>query len=111
VSNLIIHQMTSPTAWRILSLLRLGERPIRHIKQALGMTESAFSHALRKLESEGLVETRRDGREKISRLTQRGRISFSSLQALCYALEGTDGTLVEDDTALVAVLRNDPTTE
>ena len=97
--------MTSETSWRILSLLRLGERRLHVLKRALGMTESAFSHALRKLEEQGLVETRRDGREKLSRLSQRGRISYSSLQALCYALRGTDGTLVEDDTALVAELR------
>jgi len=106
MANRIIHQMTSPTAWRILALLRLGERPIRFIKQALEMTESAFSHALRKLEKEGLVETQKQGREKVSRLTQRGHIVFSSLQALCFTLGGSDGTLVEDDTALGAVLRD-----
>jgi DNA-binding transcriptional ArsR family regulator len=99
--------MTSPTAWRILGLLRLGDRPIRFIKRALRMTESAFSHSLRKLEKGGLVETRKQGREKVSRLSQRGRIVFSSLQALCFTLSGSDGTLVEDDTALLRVLRED----
>ena len=72
------------------------------------MTESAFSHALRKLENDGLVETRRQGREKASRFSQRGSIVFSSLQALCFTLGGTDGTIVEDDTALVMVLRRQP---
>jgi predicted transcriptional regulator len=97
----IIHQATSETLWRILSLLRLGERRISLLKRTLEMSESAFSHALAKLEELDLVETRKTGREKISRLTQHGRILFSSLQALCFMLGGTDGTSVEDDSALV----------
>jgi predicted transcriptional regulator len=101
----IIHQATSETSWRILCLLRLGDRRIRAIKQALGMTESAFSHALSKLEHLGLVNTRKIGREKVSGLTPRGRIVFSSLQAICFTLGGSDGTLVEDDSALVGFLR------
>ena len=101
----IIHQATSETSWRILCLLRLGDRRIRAIKQALSMTESAFSHALSKLEGLELVYTRKVGREKVSGLTSRGRIVFASLQAICYTLVGSDGTLVEDDSALVGYLR------
>jgi predicted transcriptional regulator len=106
MSSSIIHQATAETSWRILCLLRLGDRRIRAIKQALGMTESAFSHALSKLEGLGLVATRKIGREKVSGLTPRGRIVFASLQALCYTLSGTDGTVVEDDSALVTCLRS-----
>ena len=102
----IIHQATSTTSWRILSLLRFGEQRIHHIKRALDMTESAFSHALRKLEEKGLVETRKVGREKIARLSKRGRITFSSLQALCYTLGGTDGTLDDDDDALERAMKS-----
>ena len=102
-----IHLATSSTSWRVLSLLRLGERRIYALKRALGMTESAFSHALRKLEELSLVETQREGREKITKLTQRGRIVFSSLQALCIMLSGADGTSVEDDSALVSALRDE----
>ena len=105
MSSSIIHQATAETSWRIMCLLRLGDRRIRAIKQALGMTESAFSHALSKLEGLGLVVTRKLGREKVSGLTPRGRIVFASLQALCYTLSGTDGTLVEDDSSLVGYLR------
>ncbi|MBN2082041.1 helix-turn-helix transcriptional regulator [bacterium] len=101
----IIHQATAQTSWRILSLLRLGERPILVLKRVLGMTESAFSHALRRLEQKKLVATRKVGREKIAWLTNTGRIVFSSLQALCYTLESSDGTSVEDDSAMVAFLR------
>jgi DNA-binding transcriptional ArsR family regulator len=103
-----IHQATATTSWRILSLLRLGDRRIRFVKQALQMTESAFSHALRKLEESGMVETRKVGREKVSRLTHKGRIVFSSLQALCFTMGSNDGTVVEDDTALLRVLREAP---
>jgi len=69
------------------------------------MSESAFSHALRKLESKSLVKTTREGREKTTQLTQEGRIVFSSLQALCFTLASTDGTSVEDDSALVRELK------
>jgi len=103
----IIHQATAKTSWRILSLLRLGDRRIQVIKRALDMSESAFSHALRRLEEKGLVEARQYGREKQARLTSAGRIVFSSLQALCFTLGGNDGTSVEDDTSLVKCLRED----
>ena len=103
--NKIIHQATAETSWRILSLLRLGERRIYFVKRALNKTESAFSHALRRLEAQDLVVTRKVGREKLARLTTNGRILFSSLQALCFALSNTDGTSPEDDTALVTLMR------
>ena len=90
-------------------MLRLGDRRIYHLKPALGMTESAFSHALRKLEEAALVDTQKVGREKIARLSAKGRIVYSSLQALCYALDGTDGTSVEDDSALVSQIRREVT--
>lgn len=104
----IIHQATAATSWRILSLLRLGERRIYVIKRAIDMTESAFSHALHKLEEAGLVTVRREGREKQAALSQQGRIVFSNIQALCFMLGGTDGTSVEDDSALVRQLRASP---
>jgi DNA-binding transcriptional ArsR family regulator len=101
----IIHQATAATSWRILSLLRLGERRIYIIKRTMDMTESAFSHALRKLEEAGLVTVRKVGREKQATLSEQGRIVFSNIQALCFMLGGTDGTSVEDDSALVRQLR------
>lgn len=107
MASSIIHQATSETHWRILCLLRLGERRVLYLKKALEMSESAFSHSLSKLEELNLVETRKVGREKISQLSQLGRIMFSSLQALCFMLESTDGTSVEDDSALVRYLRED----
>lgn len=105
MSSSIIHQATSETHWRILCLLRLGSRRIHFLKQALQMSESAFSHSLAKLEELNLVETQKNGREKISQLSQTGRILFSSLQALCFMLGSSDGTSVEDDSALVRSLR------
>lgn len=101
----IIHQATSDTSWRILSLLRLGDRRIYVVKRALGMSESAFSHALTKLANLGLVFVRPLGREKLAGLTPQGRILFSSVQALCFMLGSADGTNVEDDSALVRHLR------
>ena len=71
------------------------------------MSESAFSHALRRLEEKGLVEAKQFGREKQARLTSSGRIVFSSLQALCFTLGGTDGTSVEDDSSLVRCIREE----
>ena len=105
--NSIIHQVTSPTSWRILCLLRLGERKIGYLKPALEMSESAFSHAFKRLRTAGVATYRTTGREKIAKLTKKGQIVFSSLQALCYALNGTDGTSVEDDSAMVAQIRKD----
>jgi len=102
----IIHQATAKTSWRILSLLRLGEQPIMLLKRVLNMTESAFSHALRRLEEKELVATRKSGREKTVWLTNHGRIVFSSLQALCFTLAGKDGSGLEDDTALFELLRD-----
>jgi len=104
MSYSIIHQATATTSWRILSLLRLGEQPIMLLKRVLDMTESAFSHALRRLEEKQLVATRKSGREKTAWLTNRGRILFSSLQALCFTLGGTDGSSLKDDTALLALV-------
>lgn len=101
----VIHQATAHTSWRILSLLRLGQRRICVIKRAMEMTESAFSHALRKLERAGLVTVCKTGREKQAALSHQGRIVFSNIQALCFMLHGTDGTSVEDDTALIKQLR------
>jgi predicted transcriptional regulator len=101
----IIHQATAKTSWRVLCLLRLGERKISLLKCALDMTESAFSHALKRLENKGLVTTVKVGREKYAKLSHTGRIVFSSLQALCYTLGQTDGTSVEDDSALVTCIR------
>jgi predicted transcriptional regulator len=83
-------------------LLRLGERRIAVLKRALGMSESAFSHALNRLQSKGLVEAQKNGREKLARLSSGGRIVFASLQALCYTLSGNDGTSAVDDHALAA---------
>lgn len=107
MSSSIIHQATSETHWRILCLLRLGERRILFLKKALEISESAFSHSLAKLEELNLVETKKIGREKVSQLSQTGRILFSSLQALCFMLGGSDGTDVDDDSALVRCLRED----
>jgi predicted transcriptional regulator len=107
----IIHQATSDTSWRILSLLRLGPRRIYMLKRALEMSESAFSHAISKLETSGMVTNRRVGREKISELSAQGRIVFASLQALCFTVGSTDGTSVEDDSALLRCLREIPREE
>ena len=102
--NSIIHQATSETSWRILSLLRNGERRIHLLKVALDLNESTFSHALQRLESRGLVETEQHGREKSARLSVQGRIVFSGLQALCYTLAGHDGSVKTDDDAVAPLL-------
>ncbi|MCC7476865.1 helix-turn-helix transcriptional regulator [bacterium] len=98
--NSIIHQATSETSWRILSLLRHGETRIHLLKVALELNESTFSHALQRLEVRGLVDTQQHGREKSARLSDKGRIVFSGLQALCFTLTGKDGSLTADDAAM-----------
>ena len=105
--NSIIHQVTSNTSWRILCLLRLGERKIVYLRTALGMSESAFSHAFKRLEDGGVAVYRKVGREKYARPSKKGQIVFSSLQALCYAINGTDGTSVEDDSSMVVQIKKD----
>ncbi len=102
--NSIIHQATSETSWRILSLLRHGERRIHLLKVALELNESTFSHALQRLEVRGLVETQQHGREKSARLSGKGRIVFAGLQALCCTLAGQDGSLEADDQAMNRLL-------
>lgn len=99
--NATLHQATSETSWRILSLLRQGEQRIHLLKVALDLNESTFSHALQRLESRGLVETRQHGREKSARLSERGRIIFSTLQALCYTLYGNSGVDERDEQAML----------
>lgn len=88
-------------------MLRLGERKIVYLKSALEMSESAFSHAFKRLEDAGVAVYRKVGREKYARLSDKGMIIFPSLQALCFALDGTDGTRVEDDSAMVAQIKDD----
>lgn len=100
-----VHQATAETSWRVLSLLRFGALRIYIVKRVLGMSESAFSHALRKLVDLQLVAEMQIGREKVAEMTPQGRILYSSVQALCFMLDGTDGTNSDDDSALARLNR------
>lgn len=106
--NATIHQATTETSWRILCLLRFGEVRIHLLKLALDFNESTFSHALSRLESRGLVATRQSGREKLAHLSDTGRIALGSLQALCCALYGHDGSRPAEDERLRELSVNHP---
>lgn len=52
-----------PTRIRILSVLAIAEMKVCNIANALGMTDSAISHQLKKLRDAKLVKNRRSGKE------------------------------------------------
>ena len=53
--------LADPTRIKILYLLSRGERPVGHIAEALGMSQSAVSHQLAVLRNLRLVKHRREG--------------------------------------------------
>ena len=60
-----------PTRRRVLDLLSRGELPVRRIAAPFAMTRPAISQHLRILRHAGLVQVRRDGRERFYRLRAR----------------------------------------
>jgi DNA-binding transcriptional ArsR family regulator len=59
--SLLFKAISDPTRLRIVLALRDLEMCVCDIAAALGMTESAVSHQLRRLREQGLVRARRQG--------------------------------------------------
>ena len=67
-NNDVFHAIAHPARRAILVTLRGGERPARQLAAPFDMTFAAISQHLRVLEEAGLVEVRRDGRQRLYRL-------------------------------------------
>ncbi|MCA9619860.1 MAG: winged helix-turn-helix transcriptional regulator [Myxococcales bacterium] len=67
-NNDVFHAIAHPARRAILVTLRGGERPARELAAPFDMTFAAISQHLRVLEEAGLVEVRRDGRQRLYRL-------------------------------------------
>ena len=59
--------VAEPNRRAILSFLVMKERPVGEIVEALGIEQPSVSKHLRVLRDVGLVEVRRDGRQKLYR--------------------------------------------
>lgn len=53
---------------RILELLRMGERPVGELVDALGLSQPAVSRHLRVLRQAGMVQSRVDAQRRLYRL-------------------------------------------
>jgi DNA-binding transcriptional ArsR family regulator len=68
----VFNAIAEPQRREILSLLRLGERPVTELAAALGMTQPGASKHLRVLREVGLVRDRKAGKHRLYGLDARG---------------------------------------
>ncbi|WP_226533813.1 ArsR/SmtB family transcription factor [Microbacterium paraoxydans] len=68
----VFNAIAEPRRRDILALLRSGERPVTELSEALGMTQPGASKHLRVLREVGLVQDRRDGKQRVYGLDARG---------------------------------------
>ncbi len=65
---LVLDVLAEPNRRRILDLLRLAERPVGDLVDALDVSQPAVSKHLRVLRDAGLVESRTDAQRRVYRL-------------------------------------------
>lgn len=63
-----------------LLLLEQGEAKVKDLVEKVGVSQSTLSYHLRKMEKDGLVEARKEGRERHYRLIEHDRIQGLLLQ-------------------------------
>jgi DNA-binding transcriptional ArsR family regulator len=68
----VFNAIAEPQRREILALLRIGERPVTELAQALGMTQPGASKHLRVLREVGLVRVRGAGKQRLYCLDARG---------------------------------------
>ncbi len=61
----VFNAIAEPQRRDILVLLRLGERPVTELAEALGMTQPGASKHLRVLREVGLVRDRKAGKQRL----------------------------------------------
>jgi DNA-binding transcriptional ArsR family regulator len=64
----VLDALGDPTRRTVLELLRGGERSVRELTDATGVSQPAVSQHLRVLREAGLVEVRRDAQRRLYRL-------------------------------------------
>jgi len=64
----VFHAISDPTRRALIDLLASREQPVNSLCGKFDMTQPAISQHLRVLRIAGLVEERRDGRQRIYRL-------------------------------------------
>jgi DNA-binding transcriptional ArsR family regulator len=64
----LFHALADPTRRAVLARLSAGEQPVGVLAEPFGMALPSFMEHLKKLESGGLIETRKDGRRRICSL-------------------------------------------
>jgi DNA-binding transcriptional ArsR family regulator len=101
--------LAEPHRRRILDLLRVGERPVGELVEALDLSQPAVSKHLRVLRETGFVEVRVDAQRRLYRvrpeplqeidawLAPYRRLWASSLDALERHLDAMDVTDAVDD--------------
>jgi DNA-binding transcriptional ArsR family regulator len=65
---MVFEALAEPNRRRILELLRVGERPVGDLVNALSVSQPAVSKHLRVLRQAGLVEVRTDAQRRIYRV-------------------------------------------
>jgi len=66
--DLLFQALSDPTRREILARLSAGELPVSALAQPFDMALPSFMEHLRRLESGGLIESRKEGRTRICRL-------------------------------------------
>src|SRR5882724_8465529 len=64
----VFHAISDPTRRALIDLLANREAPVNNLCGKFDMTQPAISQHLRVLRAAGLVDERRDGRQRIYRL-------------------------------------------
>jgi len=71
---ILLKQVSDPTRLLIISLLSEGERHVGAMCQELGQTQPAVSHHLALLRHGKVVEVRRQGKNNIYALAEKGEV-------------------------------------
>jgi DNA-binding transcriptional ArsR family regulator len=64
----LFQALADPTRRAVLARLSAGPQPVGVLAQPFGMSLPSFMEHLKKLEEGGLIETRKEGRQRICRL-------------------------------------------
>lgn len=103
----VFNAIAEPQRREILTLLRSGARPVTEVARELGLSQPGASKHLRVLREVGLVDDRREGRQRVYGLDARGlrpvhewtggfeqfwNESFDRLDAYVRDLEEADAT-------------------
>ena len=70
----VFNAIAEPRRRELLVLVRAGERPVTELAEELGMPQPGASKHLRVLREVGLVQDRKEGKQRLYGLDARGQI-------------------------------------